>query len=158
MEPENPEWQAALGESYSLSGDLVSALNSYQKATSLAPQNATYWRLLAMFCADSGVQVLEVGLPAARQAATLAPDDPHALDALGWSFAQAGLLHSAEQTLTKATKLAPELPLPHLHLAETYLREANPTSAYEELNLVRQLDKEGPEGQFALQLLNQYFP
>ncbi len=158
LEPKNAEWQAALGDAYASTGDLVSALAAYVTATDLAPDNAQYWRLLALFSAENGVQVLDVGLPAAKKAAEIAPDDPQVLDALGWTYAQAGLLNTAEQTLNKAIKLAPEAALAHLHLAETYLRAGNASFAQSELNRVVQLDPEGPSGVFAAQLLKQYFP
>jgi len=158
IEPQNPEWQVALGEAYSLSGDLVSALGSYQEATALDPSNASYWRLLAMFCADNAVRVLDVGLPAAEKAAALAPKDPQVLDALGWSYAQVGLLYNAEQALIKATVLDPDLAIAHLHLAETDLRKGDQVSALAQLNLAMQLDGDGPVGKLALQLRNQYFP
>ena len=158
IEPDNAEWQSGLGGAYSATGDLVSALASYQKATSLEGENATYWRLLAAFCADNAVHVADIGLPAARRAADLAPKDPQVLDALGWSFAQAGLLYNAEQALVKATQIAPDLALAHLHLAETYLRKGDQASAVRELKLVRQLDADGPAGEFAQRLLDQYFP
>jgi tetratricopeptide (TPR) repeat protein len=158
LDPKNPERQAALGEAYAATGDLVSALASYQNATAMAPEDPAYWRQLAMFCADSGVQVLEIGLPAARKAVQLAPDDPQAQDALGWSYAQAGYLYNAQQALVKASALAPDLALAHLHLAETYLRAGNREAALQELNQVRRIDADGPTGEVAAQLLRQYFP
>jgi tetratricopeptide (TPR) repeat protein len=158
LEPDNPQWQVALGDAYTLSGDLVSALAAYQKATSLAPTKAVYWRLLALFCADSGVQVTNIGLPAARKAVQLAPEDSQAQDALGWSFAQAGLLYNAEQTLIKATHLDPGSALPHLHLGETYLRKGDQTAALRELTAARQLDPDGTAGALADKLMRQYFP
>ena len=62
-------WLAAIGEENLLNGNLAAALTAYQRATELAPNDATYWRMLAMFCADNGVQVLDIGLPAAKKAA-----------------------------------------------------------------------------------------
>lgn len=158
LEPKNAEWQAALGDAYTSAGDLVSALAAYRQAASLAPQNATYWRLLALFCADNSIQVLEVGLPAAKKAAELAPNDPDALDALGWSFAQAGLLYNAEQTLVKATSLAPGSAIAHFHLAQTFLLKGDQASARRELTLTNQLDPQGPIGKLAGQIIQQYFP
>ena len=111
-----------------------------------------------MFCADNAVQVLDVGLPAAQKAAALTPKDPQVLDALGWSYAQAGLLYNAEQTLTKATVLAPDIALAHFHLAETDLRMGDQTSALDQLNQAHQLDANCPVGKLAAQLLSQYFP
>ena len=158
IDPANPAWQVTVGEAYTLNGDLVSALSAYQKGTSLAPNDASYWRLLAMFCADNNVQVLQIGLPAAQKAAELAPADAQALDALGYSYLRAGYLYNAEQNLLKAVKAAPELAETHLHLAETYLQKGDRTSALDQLTLARQLDTNGPTGQFAEQLIKEYYP
>ena len=157
LDPKNAEWQAALGEAYGLTGDLVSALQAYQKATELARDQAGYWRLLAMFCADNAIQLQEVGLPAAKKAASLAPNDPAVLDALGWTYAQAGLLYNAEENLSRAAKLNPEMALVHLHLGETYLRKGDPASALVELQTASRLDSDGPVGALAGKLLQQYF-
>ena len=158
IEPDNPAWQVSIGESSALNGDLIFALSSYQKATSLAPEDATYWRLLAMFCSDYGVSVQDIGLPAAQKAVEIAPNDPQVLDALGWSYLNAGYLYNAEQNLLKAIKVEPDLALAHIHLAETYLRKGDRASAFNELENARQLDPIGPSGRVASQLLNQYFP
>jgi len=158
IEPDNPAWQASLGDAYTQTGDLVSALAAYQKATQLAPNDATYWRLLATFCSDNDLYVLDIGLPAAKQAAQLAPNDPQTLDVLGWSYSSAGLLYNAEENFLHAIKLSPDLAIAHLHLAENYLRQGNNASAFTELNLVVQLDQGGTSGQTAAQILKQYFP
>lgn len=158
IEPDNPAWQASLGDAYTQTGDLVSALAAYQKATQLAPNDAAYWRLLATFCSDNDLYILDVGLPAAKQAAQLAPNDPQTLDVLGWSYSNAGLLYNAEQNLLHAIKLAPDLTIAHLHLAENYLRQGDNASALNELNLTVQLDKDGTSGQSAAQILKEYFP
>ncbi len=158
LEPAGAEWQADLGEAYTTAGDMASAFASYQQATVLAPGNATYWSLLALFCADHDSHVLEVGLPAAQKAAQLAPNDALVLDSLGWSLAQAGQLSEAEATLMEATLLDPGAPAAHLHLAQTYLRLGDEKSAVVELQLAFQLDSGGPVGAAAWKLLNQYSP
>lgn len=158
IEPDNPAWQASIADAYTQTGDLISALTAYEKATSLAPSDATYWRLLAMFCADNGVQVLDVGLPAAQKAASIAPKDPQVLDALGWASLKAGYPTTAQENLQKSIEAAPDVALTHLHLAETYLDQGNRASAFNELNLAHQLDENGSVGQFAAELLKQYFP
>jgi tetratricopeptide (TPR) repeat protein len=158
IEPDNPAWQGSLGDAYSQTGDLVSALAAYQNAVSLAPNDATYLRLLAIFCSDNNVHVMDIGLPAAQKAAELAPKDPQALDALGWSDLQAGYLNGAQQSFIKAIEISPDIALTHLHLAETYLKKGELASAFDELNLARQLDRSGPTGQMAGQLLAKYFP
>ena len=158
IQPESAGLRLALGQAYAAAGDLVSALTAYQQATSLAPGDATTWAQLAAFCADNGVQVQTIGLPAALKAVSLAKDDAHTLDVLGWSYAQAGVFNTAEQMLLKAIQAEPGLALPHLHLAETYLRMGSYGSAQRQLSTTVDLDPNGPDGQLAEQLLHQYFP
>ncbi len=157
-EPTNPAFQSALGEAYAAAGDLVAALQAYQTATTLSPANATYWRLLALFCADNGVQVAEIGLPAAQKAALLAPKDAAVLDALGWSYAQAGYYEQGRKTLQRAIDASATLAEPHLHLALIYLRLGQNPQALDQLKLAVQADPSGPTAQSAQQLLDQYFP
>ncbi len=107
-EPKNPAWQASIGDAQLKLGDLSAALTAYQLATELAPDEATYWRLLAIFCAENGVHVEDVGLPAAQKAVEIAPDDPFALDALGWSYLASGRYANAEQTLMDVIDRFPE--------------------------------------------------
>jgi tetratricopeptide (TPR) repeat protein len=157
MEPHDPALQVLLGQANTANGDLVAALAAYQRATALAPADATYWRMLALFCDDNGVQPLEIGLPAAARAVELAPKDPQALDALGWTYAQTGYAYRAEQTLLEALRQMP-LPIAHLHLGQLYLRMGESSKAQEQLNLVVQFDGSGPVGRSAAELLAHYFP
>lgn len=157
-EPENPAWLAAAAEMYVQTGDLVQALTFYQRATELAPNETTYWRLLADFCASNNLFVEDVGLPAAQKAVELAPDDALALHALGWNYYVTGRLTLAEQTLNQAIKLAPNLYIAYIHLGLTHLSQSNFTAAYNDLTFVRDADKDGEAGKIAQDLLKQYFP
>jgi tetratricopeptide (TPR) repeat protein len=157
-DPGNPAWRAAIGDAYLKLGDLVSALGAYQRATELAPDESTYWRLLAVFCAENGVQVEDLGLPAAERAVKLAPQDPQALDALGFAYFSSGRFTNAEKTLMQAIRLAPEYLPAHLHLAMNHLAQGNYPAAFNELTYVRDADKNGPNGLLAQRLLAQYFP
>lgn len=158
IEPSNPAWQVSIGEAYTQSGNLVAALAAYQKATDLAPSDATYWRLLTMFCSDNAVRVSDIGLPAAQKAADISPKDAQVLDALGWAYLNAGYLFHAEQTLLKAVQFTPDSAIIHVHLAEMYLQKGDRPSALNELNLAQKLDSSGLVGEFAGKLLKQYFP
>ena len=157
-EPANPAWQAEIGNAYTLHGDLAAALTAYQHATELAPNESTYWRLLAVFCAENGVQVEDVGLPAAQKAVALAPQDPSALDTLGWSYLSTGRFANAEQTLQNVIERYPKYFPANIHLAMTYLAQGNRAAAFNELAYVRDADKGGASGVFAGQLLAKYFP
>lgn len=158
LEPTNAALQSLVGEAYAASGDLVAALEAYQTAVELAPQDSTYWRLLALFCADNDVQVLDIGVAAGLKAVELAPKDPQALDALGWSYAQAGYLIKAEESLLRALDVRPEFASAHVHLGLTYLRWGQNDLALEHWNRAVQVDGNGAMGRLATQLLNTYFP
>jgi len=158
IEPGNPAWWAALGEAYRERGDLVAGLSAYQEATRLAAQDSTYWRLLALFSAENGVQVMEIGLPAAQKAVELAPSDPQAFDVLGLSYLSLGYLHHAEQALLESLKIDPGLALAHLHLAQVYLYKGNRAAAFHELQQARQSDPQGAVAEAAAELLRRYFP
>jgi len=157
-EPTNPAWQAGLGNAYIKRGDLVSALTAYQHATELAPNESTYWSLLAVFCAENGVHLEDVGLPAAQRAVEISPENPSALDALGWVYLSSGRYATAEQTLLDVTKRFPAYLPAHIHLAMTYLAQGNRTAAFDVLNFVQDADPNGANGEMARQLLSRYFP
>jgi len=158
FDPENPLWQASIGDAYAHLGDLPPALNAYRRATELAPEIATYWRFLAVFCSQYGVQVEEVGLPAAREAVSLSPDDPQTLDALGWVFLALGRPEEARYHFTQALEIAPEFALANLHLGIAALQLNDRAAAFHHLSRARDLDANGPLGEQAQMLLNQYFP
>jgi len=158
IEPANPAWRASIGEAYAHLGDLAAALGAYRKATELAPDQAAYWHLLAIFCVENNAWVEEVGLPAAQKAAELAPDDVAVRDTLGWSYLVSGRYSTAEQILLEAISLDPDYLPAHLHLGWTYLSQGNQASALDRLVYVRDADPEGESGKLAARLLAQYFP
>lgn len=157
-DPANPAWQASLGDAYFKLGDLASALPAYQRATELAPNEATYWRLLAVFCAENGICVEDVGLPAAQKAVRLAPNNPFALDALGWSYLSSGRYAIAEQTLSDVVARFPDHFPAHIHLATTYLAQGKRAAAFNLLTYVRDADQTGIHRETAEKLLEKYFP
>ncbi|MCC7119035.1 MAG: tetratricopeptide repeat protein [Anaerolineales bacterium] len=158
LEPENPAWQAAIGDAHLKRGDLAAAIGFYQRAAELTPNDPTYWRLLAMLCAEQGSAVEELGLPAAQKAVELAPNDPLALDALGFAYFSSGRYASAETTLLAAIKIAPQFYAAHVHLALNDLAQGDRAGAYNALTYVRDADANGADGARARQLLAQYFP
>jgi tetratricopeptide (TPR) repeat protein len=154
----NPAWQAGIGSAYVRLGDLIAALEAYQRAVELAPTDAVYWRMLAAVCAENDVYVEEIGLPAAQQAVMLAPDDPLALDTLGFSYFVSGRHANAEQIFSQAIDLAPDYFPAHLHLAMNYLAQNNRAAAFNSLTFVRDADGTGRYREIAVQLIERYFP
>jgi tetratricopeptide (TPR) repeat protein len=158
LEPENPAWTIALAETYEAQGSLEAALSLYRRATELGPSDAQTWRRLAQFCAEYRIAIQEAGLPAAHMAVELAPEDPLALDALGWNLYQAEYLYSAELNLLAALELDPDLAPARYHLAFVYLETGNREAAHAELLRVLALDPDGRFGRLAAQVLDEYFP
>jgi tetratricopeptide (TPR) repeat protein len=157
-DPQNPVWQASIGDAYTKTGDLVAALAAYQRATELEPNEPTYWRLLAFFCADNGVSIEDIGLPAAQKAVDLAPNDPLALDTLGYTYYSTGRYANAERILTDVAARFPEQYPAYIHLAMNYLAQGNGDAAYRALIYVRDADPGGADGELAARLLGKYFP
>ena len=158
LEPAQPGWQAARAEALALSGDLPAALDAQLRAVELAPLDAHYWRLLAVFSLTYGYNPQGIGLPAAQRAQELAPDDPLVLDTLAWACLDLGLLNQAEAYLLRAVELDPGLASAHLHLGILSLRLGRAPEARQALLRASALDPAGAIGAQADNLLLRYFP
>lgn len=157
-DPDNPAWQISIGDAQALSGDLQAALESYYRATEIAPTDATVWQLLATFSAQYNMQVEDVGLPAAQTAVELSGEEPQALDILGWNLALLERYDEAQDTFEHALSLNPELAQAYLHLGIVEMQIEDWEAAREHLQQARNLDLNGMVGDQAQRLLNQYFP
>jgi tetratricopeptide (TPR) repeat protein len=104
------------------------------------------------------VHVEDIGLPAAQNAVQLAPNDPFALDALGWSYLSSGRYANAEQTLLNVISDYPNHFSAYIHLAMTHLAQGNRAAAFNQLTYVRDADAGGMYAAQADELLKQYFP
>lgn len=153
LEPENAVWQIELGYACELTGDLHSASEHYQKAVVLEPENPKTWQALAVFSAQNQLDLHGTGLPAARQAYLLAPNDPVAADLLAWIFYLLEDFDSAERFLQQALQQAPDLASAHLHRAQLLLAKENVDQAADHLAEAVRLDPDGAVGQLARRLL-----
>ncbi|GAB4578519.1 MAG: hypothetical protein Fur0022_12540 [Anaerolineales bacterium] len=158
LEPDNPSLQVEIGSTLSEMGDFNRALAHFQKAVALAPYNATYLHLLAQFCFQHNTQVEEVGLVAVRQALVLNPDDPVALDLMGFGYYLLEDLPTAQRFLLEALELTPEDPRPWFHLALVSLAYGDSQQAYDQLTKAVSLDPESSIAGQARRVLARYFP
>jgi protein O-GlcNAc transferase len=124
----------------------------------MAPTDVTVWRALATFSAQYNMQLEGVGLPAAQTAVELNGEDPLSLDTLGWTLALLERYDEAQDTLEHALSLDPGLPQAHLHLGILALQTDDWQAAKDHFQQARDLDPDGPVGEQAQMLLNQYFP
>jgi len=158
LEPNNPAWQMALGRAYELTDDLVAALEHYQRAVELAPDDANVWRALAEFCLRDSIDLKGIGLPAAEHLLELADNDWRSYDIKGQIMLETGDPTKAEELLKKAAELGPTQPAPLFHLGVLYLQKGDRNAAYSHLLLARDYDPGGAYGWQARRLLEQFFP
>lgn len=102
LNPRLPAVQAELGETFARLGRLADAQQAFQQAAQLAQANSLYYRLLASFSVRYQYQVSEQGLPAARRAVLLSPQDAAALDVMAQVLLLQQDFASAERYLSRA--------------------------------------------------------
>jgi tetratricopeptide (TPR) repeat protein len=158
LDAENPALQVELGGVLALSGDLASAHQAYLRAIDLAPADPTYLRALAGFSLGQAYQVEEVGLPAARQAVILAPNDPANLDMLAQVMIRLGDLDSAGRFLNRALELEARYAAAHLHLGLLHVLKGETSAAYQELKRASALAPGTAIDEQSRRLLETYFP
>lgn len=158
LAPQNPAIAAELGAAYAQAGDLLNAEIWYVNAVKVNEANPQFWILLAQFYTDNNYHVAELGLPAARQAVSLAEDNAAATDALGYALVLTNDLINGQKMLERALTLDPALPSTHYHLGLLYLQQGQSADAELAFNTVLRLDPNGPYGNQALRALAQIAP
>lgn len=157
QEPDEPMWQVELANTWADKGDLPVALGYFQKAVDLAPGTSQYWQYLARFSVEYDVSVRTIGLPAARQAVILAPQDSNALDVMGWTMVYLGDYISAERFLQEAIEQDPANTLTLLHLGQLYIQKQEMARGYPYLKRASLLSGEDSIGLIARRLLLRYY-
>lgn len=158
LDPENPALLSELGAAQAAKGDLQAASSAYLQAVDLAADKTPYLLLLVAFSVNHEYEVQEMALPAARRAVRLAPDDPAAVDTLGWVLFSLNDLENARRFYLRALQIDPDYAPAHLHLGQLYWREGDPNLARQELELTLALDGDGPSGTQAARLLEDFSP
>jgi tetratricopeptide (TPR) repeat protein len=156
QEPDEPVWKVEIANTLVDTGDLVSAQDYFQQAVKLAPESSLYWQYLARFSAEYDVDPRTLGLPAARKAILLAPEDAAALDTMGQMMTRLGDRASAERFLQRALKSDATYAQAYLHLGQIYLQQ-DVRRAHPYLKRAAELAGESPEGITARRLLQNYF-
>lgn len=158
QEPQEGAWQMELGNVLAELRDHRAALNHYQRAVELAPTNSEYWFALARFCTVHRLDLRSTGLPAARQALMLEPEDPETLDLMGWALMELEDPFGAERFLQRALRIDNSLAAAHLHLGQVYLQMGESQLAYAHLwQASRLAEPEDEERQLADRLIARYY-
>jgi len=156
--PTEGRWQSEIGATYALAGDLIMAMEAYQQAVKVEPDNPENWRTLAIFSATHGFDGESYSIPAIERALDLAPSSASVLDAAGWVFLLQGDMEKAEQFLQQALLEDDDYGSARLHLAQVYI-ETNRLS--QALPLLKAAISQTSDPSVALQvqrLLEKFFP
>jgi tetratricopeptide (TPR) repeat protein len=115
LDPSNAAAYAEVAQTYASLGQYAAAEEWYRAATNVAPEEPGFWVLLAEFYVDV-VPSPQPALNAAAEAVALDPDDPLALDLLGWAYSLAGDPSAGRVVLERSLALDPSLARAYYHL------------------------------------------
>ncbi len=155
----NPAFQAEIGNTLGLLGNISAAESHYQRAVELAPQESTYWQILANFYIEYETKLKEEGLAAARQAVILEPEDPASLDAMAQIYLLLESPHIARRFLERALAVDNDFAPAHLHLGLIHILDGDTLRAFQQFSMAKDLSAPGSQtAEQANRLLENYFP
>ena len=158
LDPNNPAILAQIGAVYEAKGEIPNALQAYQAAAEINPQDPDFWLLLAQISLQYEFDVSEIALPAARNALALKPLNAPALDALGYSYYLLGDMNFAEKYIHRAVELDPELASAQYHLGLLNFHQNKSEAAIAAFKLAQKLDPDGGIGFLAVRSLETILP
>jgi tetratricopeptide (TPR) repeat protein len=146
IDPTNPAIAAQIGAVYEAKGEINTAIQAYRTAAEMDPQDANFWLLLAHICLEHELHVADIALPAARNAVALEPNNPNALEALGYSYYLLEDFNFAESFILRSIQLNPESALSQYHLGLLKIIQNEPSNAFAAFKMAYELDPEGSIG------------
>jgi tetratricopeptide (TPR) repeat protein len=156
-EPDQPIWDIELGNLFSQTGDLVKAYSYFVSAIDLQPEKVSFWIAMVNFCVKYQIYIQEVGIPSARKAVNLEPDNPDALASMGEMLLIEGDADNAISFFTKAIEKDEHNSAYLYYLGESYMRANDEKDAY--TYYVKAIEQEGNSGYGAVARIKlaQYF-
>ncbi len=158
IEPGNPLWLVSIGQLKALLGDLTEAESFYTKAAQMDPGQADLQRMCAEFYIRFQYKIIQRGLPAALEAARLAPGNPANQDVLGQALFLTGDKDGALKAYQQALTLDEQYAAASLHLAVLYTELGKPELAYPLLVRAHQSTSDPAAADQAGRLLAYFFP
>jgi tetratricopeptide (TPR) repeat protein len=156
-EPHESLWQLELGKTSYIAGDLTAALEHFQSAANLDPENVTTWQTIAEFSLGNGIDIDGVGEGAVQKSMLLAPKNPISNDLMGWLFLIRGDYDNAAKFLRQTVAGDPGFARGRLHYGQALQGLGDLDFARMELMKAVSLDPLGPVGLTANRLLERYF-
>lgn len=144
LDGENPAIAAELGHTYASLGDLDLARLAYAQATVLAPDEASFWQILAEFSLHYEIEVRTLGLPAARNALILQPFADQNWRMLGYAHFLLEDFQLAERALVRAVDIAPTDPTVHYYLGLLFQAQGRSAEAIAAWTMASRLSPDHP--------------
>jgi tetratricopeptide (TPR) repeat protein len=144
LDPENPAIASELGQTYILLGELESAAMAFRQATILAPEEPSFWNLLANFSLRYEKDITLVALPALRNALILEPDSIDSLRSLGYAHHMLDNPLLAARVLNRAILISPSDPTTQYYLGLHYQAQGLPNEAVAAWIAARNFSPEHP--------------
>jgi tetratricopeptide (TPR) repeat protein len=157
LDPRNAAAAALIGEMLVYEGKVGAAEVRLKQATELAPEEPGFWVELARYYLDVANNT-RAGVTAAERASALAPDDPAALDTLGWARWLSGQSDEAARLLERAYALDATQAAAAYHLGMVYSGRGDADAARAALERAQALDPLGAYGRKAREALAQLAP
>ena len=161
LDPNNLALKEDLAQTLIEAGLVETGFEIPEELTAQDPERLEAWMMLARLSIENTIQVEETGLPAARQAVLLAPDNPEATLLLGRAYLLNENPILAERFFLKCIALDSQMAAPHLYLAVIYLNQPNRQPAKPHLEAALSLAEESGDqavAEQASQFLQRYFP
>jgi Flp pilus assembly protein TadD len=155
LDPENSAFLASLAAARAEAGDIQAAFADYHQAAEIQPANPVFWRLLAAFSIARELELTVTGLPAARNAVVLDPEDAAGSDLLGYAHFLLGDRATAERLLIRSVQLDPASAPARLHYGLLLSSAGRTSEARAQLTAAASLGGTSPTGQFAERALGQ---
>jgi cytochrome c-type biogenesis protein CcmH/NrfG len=138
--PDSGKVQYLLGGAYELSGELQKGEDHYRSAIRLAPQEPTYYRVLASLLQKQGPEHLDESTQLLRKALALDPTDAESKIVLARCLEKQGELEEAAALLEQAVARNPASRRAHTALAQLYYRQKKTTQAEQEQSIAAKLE------------------
>lgn len=155
LSPLDPMIRIQWGQNSVLKGDAPEALEHFQKALDLSPQNPIVWRALANYSVQTELYVAEVGLPSAQRLVTAFPKDVEALVLNARAYALVDKPATADVFFNLALEQDSQFAPAHLYYGIFLLANGDAETARLHFNQVLALVPESAEAELAAYWLEQ---
>ncbi len=138
--PDSGKVQFLLGAAYEIEGELQKGEDHYRNAIQLAPQEPTYYRVLASLLQKQSPESLAESIQLLRKALAFDPTDAKSKIVLARCLEKQGELDEAAALLEQAVATDPASRRAHSALAEIYRRQQKLAQAEQEQSIAAKLE------------------